>query len=99
MRLLLNEQEIIDGICVYVSNKHYTDPSSVEVSELGVTENGNFYAEVHCKGHFHALNTEDIVNGIIQFLHEFYNFNPNVLDVKLKYEDEKGFSAGVISNE
>ena len=31
MRLILNEQEIVDGICVYISNEEDIYPEDVEV--------------------------------------------------------------------
>ncbi|MBD4759854.1 DUF2653 family protein, partial [Xanthomonas citri pv. citri] len=45
------------------------------------------------------LMSDDISEGIIQFLEEYHNFNPDVTVVELQFDKKKGFSALVFVNE
>ncbi len=102
MRLTLNEQEVIDGICVFVSDDH---PEHVDVKELnynkdtGITASATIFNPFDGKDEFHALRTEGICEGILQFLNGYHNFNREVMTVKLKFDKKLGFSAEVTVNE
>ncbi len=78
MRLILNEQEIVDGICVYISNEEDIYPEDVEVKELSYNKRTGFFAEATFGLHHKQLMSDDISEGIIQFLEEYHNFNPDV---------------------
>ncbi|MCY7783248.1 MULTISPECIES: DUF2653 family protein [unclassified Bacillus (in: firmicutes)] len=99
MKLVLNEQEIVDGICVYVSNEEDIYPEDVEVKELSYNKRTGFFAEAKCGPHHKQLVSDDISEGIIQFLEEYHNFNPDVTVVELQFDKKKGFSALVFVNE
>ncbi|AJO60836.1 DUF2653 domain-containing protein (plasmid) [Bacillus subtilis] len=100
MRLILNEQEIVDGICVFISNDAATSPEDVEIKELTYNNHKGFIAEVRygpLRRQF--LGTTQISEGIIQFLEEYHNFNPDLTVVELKYDEKLGFHAEVLVNE
>ncbi len=92
MRLILNEQEIVDGICVYISNEEDIYPEDVEVKELSYNKRTGFFAEATFGLHHKQLMSDDISEGIIQFLEEYHNFNPDVTVVELQFDKKKGFS-------
>ncbi|MFA2720601.1 DUF2653 family protein [Bacillus paranthracis] len=100
MILFLNEQEITDGICVYVANEFNQMPQSIHVVEIGYNEINGFTAVAKTGMYDTAyLRTGDIVNGIMQFLNEYHNFNANLMSVELKFDKKHGFSAEVAVNE
>ncbi|MBU8845745.1 YxcD family protein [Alkalihalobacillus gibsonii] len=99
MRLILNEQEIVDGICVYVANGENIYPEDVEVKELSYNKHMGFLAEAKFGRHHTQLVSDDISEGIIQFLEEYHNFNPDLMVVELKYDETLGFYAEVLVNE
>jgi hypothetical protein len=98
--LLLNEQEIIDGVCVYVANRHDVEPQDVDVKELSYNKSVGFTANATFRGHYNAdtLDTEDISEGIVMFLEDFHSFNPDVMTVELKFH-KNIFTAEVRVNE
>ncbi|MBP0726672.1 DUF2653 family protein [Bacillus sp. RG28] len=100
MILLLNEQEIIDGVCVFVANKYDVEPQDVNLQELSYNKSVGFTANATFRGHYNAdtLDTEDISEGIVLFLEEFHSFNPDVMTVELKFH-KNIFSAEVRVNE
>lgn len=89
MRLILNEQEMVDGICVYISNEENICPEDVAVKELSYNKRTGFFAEATFGLHHKQLMSDDISEGIIQFLEEYHNFNPDVTVVELQFDKKK----------
>ncbi|MGG0308392.1 DUF2653 family protein [Priestia megaterium] len=100
MQLLLNKQEIIDGVCVAVANRDNARPKDVVVNELGYDEKHGFYAEARCYSCVHELDGDEIAEGIVEFLYKFHKFDPELMSVTLHYhDDEDQFIAEVLVNE
>jgi hypothetical protein len=99
MRLRLNEQEIIDGICVFISNKVRSNPEAVDVKEISVLTNGDFVAKAVCNSQNFSLDSEDVLEGIFQFLEEYHSFNRPVMHGHIEFTKGEGFWAEVIVNE
>lgn len=99
MKLVLNEQEIVDATCEYMSKKYSIDPISVDVDEMDFNEQEKFFAEVSHKEKSYDLDEQTMANAIKDFLYKHYNFIPDLLKVKFDYKDERGFSAKVNVND
>jgi hypothetical protein len=101
MRLILNEQEVTDGICVYIADEVGGGyPEYVEVKEIGYTRNDEFYSKaVYFGKQKYELDTYQICEGIQRFLVQYHSFNRQFMSVNLKFEEGKGIWAEVLVNE
>lgn len=99
MKLLINENEIVDGICVYIANEMNTDPEEVDVTEISAKADGEIIARTKTFGDTHLLGPEEILEGIFQFLEEFHNFNRQGMHGSLHFNKREGFSAELFVNE
>lgn len=99
MKLFLNEQEIIDGICVFVANKVNGDPEDVDVKEISALDDGRFSAVAIAYGEVHRLDSEDVLTGAFQFLEEYHNFDTSVMVGHLGFSKRQGFSLEIKVNE
>lgn len=99
MYLRLNEQEIIDSVCVIASEHFNCDITEVDVKEVKALGDGNIIAHAHMVGRMfsgHDFDLEDICEGISQFLTEFHSFNPLDLTIMgVNHDRENGFWAEV----
>lgn len=93
MKLILNEQEIIDGICVYVAHKYGTQPETVDVKELTYNRDELFTATVESPYAHEDLNSVQITYGIVRFLSEYHNFNPDIMSIEMDHSRKHGFTA------
>jgi hypothetical protein len=94
MKILFNEQDMIDSACVLVSNRHGKDIETVQ-AEIFYEEGKGFYAssDAHNGFYNYHLSEQDIIDGIAMYLSDYHNFDPNQIDVELFFEEDKGFSA------
>lgn len=107
MILLLNEQEVTDGVCVAVAMIHddQGEPENVEMVELGKRRNGSFYAEAIYHGWGrdteYTLDNQQIIDGIANFLQEYHEFNFEGLGFsgELLVNDNGTIGAKIIFNE
>jgi hypothetical protein len=100
MRLILNEQEVVDGICVFVAREFDGDhPEAVNVKEINYHRNGQFSSSVSYFEFNNELDTDQIADGIRQFLAEYHSFDLEVMTVELKFTEGKGVWAEVSVNE
>jgi hypothetical protein len=100
MKLELNEQEIIDGICVYVADQYDGDPEYVDVKEINYHIGGEFSAiAVYRSKYKKELETENILVGIQSFLERYHSFDPNVTVIELNYTEDEGIWAEAFVNE
>lgn len=101
MRLILNEQDIIDSVCVYIAVKENDDvinediaPEDVQGVEL-THDSGQFFARGRIYGEHHRLHEQQIINAIAVFLRVYHSFDEGRLNIKLLFENEE-FGADVI---
>lgn len=99
MRLILNEQEIVDGVCVFVANEGDFLPEYVDVKELNYHRNGEFTSLAKVSGLKYHLDTDQIIQGIEQFLEEYHSFNPEIIRTVLNFTEGQGVWAEVFVNE
>jgi hypothetical protein len=99
MQLRINEQELIDGVCVFVANQMNTDPEEVDVTEITTLDNGMMVAKATCFSRHHTLDTEQILEGVMQFLEEYHKFNRGGMYGSLHFNRNEGYWAEVVVNE
>lgn len=99
MRLRLNEQEVIDGICVFVANRVHGNPEEVDVKEITALDNGDLLAVAVAYGRSYRMDSEDILEGIFQFLFEFHDFNREEMVGSIGFAQREGFWAEILVNE
>ncbi|MEH7209974.1 DUF2653 family protein [Priestia megaterium] len=99
MRLSLNEQEVVDGVCVVVANWMGSHVDQVDVKELSYKKGFGFCAEVTCGSARYEVDGDDIRKGIRMFLEQYHNFNPEIMGVYLNFTKKEGFTAEVVLEE
>ncbi|MCY7911178.1 YxcD family protein [Bacillus inaquosorum] len=102
MRLLLNEQEVIDGICVGIAKRYVEEPENVDVGSVTYSRSEGFTAKVSCNGTFglmELVTQREIEEGIKQFLHDYHCFRPDLIELELKFHNKDGVFAEVSVNE
>lgn len=103
MYIRLNEQEIIDSVCVDAAGYFHVNPEDIDVREIKALDNGDIvaYANVIGGGRFYEdFDLNDIMNGIVGFLVDFHDFDPEVIVVRaVSYKRNEGFFAEVTVNE
>ncbi|MCM3537916.1 YxcD family protein [Priestia endophytica] len=89
--LNISEQDIINALCVYISQKKKIKPEEVEV-ELMYDDNYGFSAEVFVDGRKQVLITANLIEAIRLWLDEYLNRDPYA-GIKLVLDDEEGIIA------
>jgi len=100
MRLKLNEQEVVDGICVFVANQRNCRPEDVDVKEIDAKDNGDIIAKASTHGgQTHKYDNDEILEGIFQFLEEYHSFNREAMYGNVGFTKTEGFFAEIFVNE
>jgi hypothetical protein len=99
MHLRLNENEVVDGICVFMANSYHVSPEHVDVKELNFHKDEHFSSKAAVNGNTRELETEEIILGVKQFLEEFHSFDTDRMSVKLQFDKKHGVTADVLVNE
>jgi hypothetical protein len=89
--LSISEQDIINALCVYISQKKQIKPEEVEV-ELMYDDSYGFSAEAFVDGRKQVLITANLIEAIRLWLDEYLNRDPYA-GIKLVLDDEKGIIA------
>lgn len=98
----LNEQEVMDCICVAAAQELDCDVTEVDIKEVRSLADGNIIAEVQQVGRMFNrdnLDLNDIMDGIVGFYVEFHCFNPQAIVVKSVNNDRDGLWAEVTVGE
>ena len=91
-RLVISEQDIINAVCIYVSQKKQVKPEDVEV-ELMFDDDYGFSAETYVDGRKQILIMANLIEALRVWL-EYKNDNPNA-GIKLVVDDAEGIIAEV----
>ena len=94
MELLLNEQDIVDSVCVYTAAKEYSNPENIDV-ELAYHPSYGISADARCHGRTRNLNEQDVIDAVAVYLRDYHNFDPNRLLVELSFTEAVGITASV----
>ncbi|MDP4084454.1 MAG: DUF2653 family protein [Bacillota bacterium] len=94
MELLLNEQDIVDSVCVYMAAKEYTNPEKVDV-DLAFNPSNGFFATALVHDRTVNLNEQDLIDAVAVYLRDYHNFDPSRLLVDVNYHENEGIFASV----
>lgn len=92
----ISEQELINALCVYISEKKQVGPEKVLV-EL-VYDDYGFSAEVEVNGREQILIQANLIEALRLWLDNEYNVNPFAARIQLELDDEEGIVALVTLN-
>ncbi len=92
--LTISEQDIVNAICLDLSNKHRTNPENVEV-ELMFEDDEGFSAEASINGRTHLLTSFDMIQAIRYWIGEVLHEDANAAGIRLVLDDEEGILATV----
>lgn len=94
MELLLNEQDVVDSVCVFTAEKEYTNPENIDV-DLAFHPSYGFSAMALVSGRKKNLDEQDLIDAIAVYLRDYHNFDPHRLLVELSFSENDGVTASV----
>lgn len=92
--LTISEQDIVNAICLDLSQKHRTTPEKVEV-ELMFEDDEGFSAEASINGRTQLLTSFEMIQAIRYWIGEVLNEDANAAGIRLVLDDEEGILATV----
>jgi hypothetical protein len=99
MKLLFNEQDVIDACCVFAAQRIDGHPEDVDV-DLQFNPATGFAANARdVRRGFQTiyLTEQNIIDGIAVYLADYHNFIPENLKVDLQFNKETGIEAVIVS--
>jgi hypothetical protein len=96
MKIVFNEQDIIDSACVFGAYKYNEVIEDIK-AELHHEEGKGISATLNIQKNQKAyqLSEQDIIDAAAIYLDEYHQFDPNQLLIQLLFKEEKGFSAEI----
>ncbi|WP_232699675.1 YxcD family protein [Brevibacillus daliensis] len=92
--LIVDEQMIVNAICMYMAEKRGIEPASVSV-ELMWDEDYGFSAEIVANGRDQVLIESNLYEALRKYVSEQWQMNPYSTRVELILDDEQGIIARV----
>lgn len=83
----LNEQNIVDAICIHMAERKHLQPSQIEVEMLWDEDYG-FSAEIHFQGRNQVLIEANILEAIERYLFTQHQMRVFRRQIQLRLEDE-----------
>jgi hypothetical protein len=100
MKILFNEQDLIDSACVFVANRYNEDIRDIQAELHHEQEKGiSAVTTVKNDRKTYTLSEQDIIDATAIYLDEYHNFDPIQLSIELLYEEDKGISAVIDKRE
>lgn len=93
-KLILNEQEVINALCLFHARFKNVQPSDVEV-ELAYDDAAGFTAEAYLNGQMEYYNTVNLITAIRLYLEEQLNRDSLSARIVLDLHDEEGIIARI----
>ncbi|KIL72451.1 YxcD family protein [Bacillus badius] len=93
-QIKLPEQDIINALCLYVSDKKAVSPYEVEI-ELMFDDDYGFSAESHVAGRKQILVTVNIIEAIRFWLDTKLQMDPFAAGIELELDDDEGIIAWI----
>ncbi|MDQ0202233.1 DUF2653 family protein [Neobacillus ginsengisoli] len=99
MKLLFNEQDVIDACCVIAAQRINGKPEEIDVDlqfnpttgfEANARDMNRGFQTIH-------LTEQNIIDGIIVYLSDYHNFIPERLKVNLEFNKGTGIEAVIVS--
>jgi hypothetical protein len=94
MELLFDEQDLVDSVCVYVSEREKLRPEQVEV-DLEFNPSFGFAASALVYGRTIRLNKQDLIDSVTVYLRDYQQFIPESLLVDLCFSEKERFKASI----
>jgi hypothetical protein len=96
MKILFNEQDIIDSACVFGANKYNEVIEDIK-AELHHEKGKGISATLNIQKDkkTYQLSEQDIIDATAIYLDEYHKFDPTQLSIQLLFAEEKGFSAEI----
>lgn len=92
---MIEEQEIINAICLFQAKNKSVPPEQVEV-ELCYEDNEGFFAEVFVNNDKIIMNTFDMTQALRMWIEEQLHRDPYATGIKLLLDDEQGIIAELV---
>lgn len=99
MKLLFNEQDVIDACCVFAAQRINGNPEDVDV-DLQFNPTTGFEANARdLRREFQTihLTEQNIIDGIAMYLADYHNFLPEKLKINLQFNKGTGIEAVIVS--
>jgi hypothetical protein len=94
MKLLFNEQDLIDSACVFVAIEYNEEIQDIEGMLHYDEEKGISAATTVRKDRkTYTLSEKDLIDAAAVYLNEYHNFDPDRLLIELTFEEDEGISA------
>ncbi|REB10147.1 DUF2653 family protein [Sporosarcina sp. BI001-red] len=93
--LMIEEQDIINAICIQQAKNKSVTPEQVEV-ELFYEDNEGFFAEADVNGMTVNMNTFDMTQALRMWIEEQLHQDPYATGIKFLLDDERGIIASLI---
>jgi hypothetical protein len=90
--LTISEQDIVNAICLDMSQKHRTTPENVEV-ELMFEDDDGFSAETSINGRTQLLTSFDMIQSIRYWIGEVLHEDALAAGIQLVLDEEEGIVA------
>lgn len=93
-KITLNEQEVINAICLFHGRFKNVQPSEVEV-ELMYDDAAGFTAEAYVNGQMEFYNTVNFITAIRLYIEEQLNRDAMSARIVLDLHDDEGIIANI----
>nr|WP_039042870.1 DUF2653 family protein [Sporosarcina sp. ZBG7A] len=93
--LMIEEQDIINAICLHQAKNKSVTPEQVEV-ELFYDDDEGFYAEASVNGMTVNMNTFDMTQALRLWIEEQLHQDPYATGIKFLLDDERGIVASLM---
>ncbi len=93
--LMIEEQDIINAICLQQAKNKSVTPEQVEV-ELFYEEDEGFFAEAAVNGMTVNMNTFDMTQALRLWIEEQLHQDPYATGIKFLLDDERGIIASLM---
>ncbi|WJY28367.1 DUF2653 family protein [Sporosarcina trichiuri] len=93
--LMIEEQDIINAICLYQADRQNIAPESVEV-ELCYDDDEGFFANVYVNRMEIHMNTFEMTQALRMWIEQQLHQDPYAAGIKLILDDELGIVAALL---
>lgn len=90
----MDEQEIVNAICLATARQHSLHPEEIEV-ELAYDDEEGFSAEAYFNGQKQTLTTLDMIQTIRLWIDEVHHIDPVTAGIQLKFDESEGIFAEI----
>lgn len=95
MRILFEEQDVIDAVCVYEAAEHAYRPEQIEV-DLQFHPAHGFHASARLPYRTVELGEQQLIDAIAVYLRDYHHFIPERLGIDLQFHEHTGITAEIM---